>query len=225
MSRTVALFAGKVAKPRGPSRRGRPPAAVIEARNEELLDRALDLFLEHGFAATTIEKISASLGMGRRTIYDRYGDKETLFRAALQKAIDEWIVPVEDLRAAEVDSLEETLLGVARLWAAKIRKPSGWRLVRIAATEAFTRPDVAAYLRGQMSEGTIDYVTDLLRRSGVLRSEDAAAAFMILIVEGTVQHAVWDGGDTAELNRQTAYRVRLFLDGAKPGGRLKHDDA
>ncbi len=90
----------------GNGRRGRPPAAVIEARNGELLDRALDLFLEHGFAATTIEMISASLGMGRRTIYARYGDKEMLFRAALQKAIDEWIVPVEDLRAAEAESLE-----------------------------------------------------------------------------------------------------------------------
>lgn len=223
MTSPSALFTGKPERPRSdargdgrpPARRGRPPRDVIEARNAELLDRALDLFLEHGFAATTIDAISASLGMGRRTIYARYGDKETLFRAALQKAIDEWIVPLEDLRAAETDSLEQTLLGVAQLWVANIRKPSGWRLVRIAATEAFTRPEVAAYLRGQMSEGTIGYVTGLLERSGVPRAGDAAAAFMILIVEGTVQHAVWDGGDPAELDRQTAYRVRLFLDGAR----------
>jgi TetR/AcrR family transcriptional regulator, mexJK operon transcriptional repressor len=219
MSASGLMLSGKVAKAQaeGTRRRGRPPAAVIEARNAELLDRALDLFLEHGFALTTIEMISASLGMGRRTIYARYGDKETLFRAALQKAIDEWIVPVEELRNAEAPNLEATLLGVARLWISRIRKPSGWRLVRIAATEAFTRPDVAAYLRGQMSEGTIGYVADLLSRHRVPRAEDAAAAFMILIVEGTVQHAVWDGGDAAELDRQTAYRVRLFLEGAKAG--------
>jgi len=216
VSASALLVAGKAERPRGgASRRGRPPAALIAARNAELLDRALDLFLEHGFARTTIEMISASLGMGRRTIYARYGDKETLFRAALQKAIDEWIVPAEELRSAEAGSLEETLLGVARLWISNIRKPSGWRLVRIAATEAYTRPDVAAYLRAQMAEGTIGYVTDLLARHKVPRAGDAAAAFMILIVEGTVQHAVWDGGDPGELDRQTAYRVRLFLDGAR----------
>ncbi len=72
-----------------------------------------------------------------------------------------------------------------------------------------------------MSEGTIDYVTDLLRRSAVPHAKDAAAAFMILIVEGTVQHAVWDGGDPAELDRQTVYRVGLFLDGTKGGVKLK----
>ncbi len=70
-----------------------------------------------------------------------------------------------------------------------------------------------------MSAGTIGYVTDLLRRTlrggaPVPDAEDAAAAFMILVVEGTVQIAIWDAPDDAEFERQIAYRVGLFLRGA-----------
>ena len=105
---------------------------------------------------------------------------------------------------------------------ANIRQPSGWRLVRIANTEAFTRPEVAAYRRAQMRAGTIGYITDLLRRrlrngAAVPDAADAAAAFMILIVEGSVQLAVWDNPDEAEFERQIAYRTRLFLQGAEAG--------
>jgi AcrR family transcriptional regulator len=221
MTAPAPLYTGKPAKPRpvGAHGPGRPSREVAARRAEELLDRALNLFLEHGFEATTIEAISSALGMSRRTIYSRYGDKDTLFRAALQRAISEWIVPVEQLRAAESVDLEATLLGIARLWLANIRRPSGWRLVRIANTEAFTRPEVAQYLRAQMGAGTIGYVTDLLERrlrigAPVPDAEDAAAAFMILVVEGTVQLAVWDTPDEAEFERQLEYRVRLFLRGA-----------
>src|ERR1043166_8675813 len=108
---------------RGP---GRPSLS-----NEELLDKALDLFLELGFERTSIDAIAAAAGMAKRTIYARYGDKLSLFRAALHRAIEEWIVPVESLQAAETDDLEETLLAIARLLVANIMRPGGIRLLRI----------------------------------------------------------------------------------------------
>lgn len=219
------LFTGKPApKPRHGGRGpGRPTAAMIALRNEELLDQSLDLFLDNGFEATTIEAISAAVGMSRRTIYTRYGDKETLFRAALQRAIDQWIVPAEVLHAAESDDLEQTLLAIAQLWTANIRQPSGMRLVRIANTEVFARPEVAAYMYAQTAQPTLGYLTDLFRRrlrpgQPVPDAEDAAAAFLILVVEGSIQLAVWGQTPDADFDRQVAYRVRLFLRGALAAG-------
>ena len=215
------LFAGKPEKPvvaagRG---RGRPSRAVIALRNQELLEEALDLFLEHGFEATTIEAISSAIGMSRRTIYARYGDKETLFKAALQRAIDQWIVPLDQLRAQETGDLEQTLVGIARLWVANVRRKSGMRLVRVANTEVFRRPEIAQYLWERTAQPTIGYLTELLRarlRPGqpVPDAEDAAAAFLILVVEGSVQLAVWGKMPDSEFDRQIAYRTRLFLNGA-----------
>lgn len=219
---TKALFSGKPERPartggRGP---GRPTRAMIEQRNEELLDQALDLFLENGFEATTIETICNAIGMSRRTIYARYGDKETLFKAALQLAIDQWIVPTERLRAAECDDLEDTLCAIARLWVDNVRTPTGWRLVRVANTEALRHREVAAYFYEQTAQSTIGYLAELFARrlrpgtGGVPDAKDAAASFIILIVEGSVQLAIWGPADDAEFERQIRYRVHLFLHGA-----------
>ncbi|MDE2403189.1 MAG: TetR/AcrR family transcriptional regulator [Sphingomonadales bacterium] len=220
-ARAPSLYPVPAAKPaRPPGRgRGRPSRETIELRNQELLEHALDLFLEHGFEATTIEAISGALGMSRRTIYARYADKETLFRAALQLAIDQWIIPVGQLRELECDDLEETLLRIARLWVANVRKPSGLRLVRIAYTEVFRRPEVAATMLDQTTQVTIGYIAELFRRrlrpgKPVPDAVQAATAFINLVIEGSVQLAVWDRTMAADLDRQIAYNVRLFLRGA-----------
>lgn len=231
--RSTILFSGKAERParqagRGP---GRPTRAEIVLRNQELLDRALDLFLEHGFEATTIEAISSAIGMSRRTIYTRYGDKLTLFKAALQGAIDQWVVPLEQLQAAESDDLEQTLLNVARLWVANIRTTSGTRLLRIANTEMFSRPEIAAYLWEGTAQPALAYLEDLFRRR--LRPEgadsgdarDAAMAFLILLVEGSVQLAAWRNMADEEFDRQIAYRTRLFLHGATHAGRQLNENA
>lgn len=222
------LYTGKAERPpRADGRRpGRPTREMIELRNEELLDRSLDLFLDHGFEATTIDTICAAVGMSRRTIYARYGDKETLFKAALQRAIDQWFVPVERLQQLVGDDLEQTLIAIGRLWVGNLQTPSGVRLVRIANTEVFRNPDVARYLWERTTGPTIDFITgllsDRLRPAGedVADARDAAAAFMILVVIGSVQLAAWSHMEPGDHDRQVEYRTRLFLNGARatPGG-------
>ena len=162
----TAPMAEGAAKPaRKPGRSpGRPTREQVELRNRELLDKALDHFLEKGFERTTIDAITASLGMAKRTVYARYGDKAALFKAALQRAIDEWIVPVERLHAAERDDLEETLLNIARILIANIMSPAGIRLLRITNTESYRMPDIGAYTYRRGTAQTIAYLVDLFER-------------------------------------------------------------
>jgi len=210
------LFDGKPVRKRREGGRGpgRPTRAQIELRNQELLDRALDLFLERGFEGTTIEAIVDSIGMARRTVYARYGDKITLFKAALQRAIDDWVVPAEQLRAAETDDFEETLLAVARLMVGNALTPSGMRLTRIAHAEVIRMPEIGAYLAERTERVATAYLVDLFRRRLTLQKpEDAAMAFMLLVVDGAFQAKVWHGVDDEELARQVAYRTLLFLGG------------
>lgn len=213
----TALFTGKAEKPpreagRGP---GRPTREQSEARNRELLDRALDLFLEHGFEGTTIEAIVDSVGMARRTVYGRYGDKLTLFKAALQRAIDDWVVPHEDLCAAETDDLEATLLAVARLMLAHVRSPLGVKLTRIASAEVFERPEIAAYLWERTAKVSLGFLADLFRRRlSSAAADDLAMAFILLVVEGSSQAQIWRTTPEDEFHRQLVFRIRLFLRGA-----------
>jgi TetR/AcrR family transcriptional regulator, mexJK operon transcriptional repressor len=214
---SLMLFTGKPEKPareagRGP---GRPTREQSDRRNRELLDTALDLFLEHGFDGTTIEAIVDKVGMARRTVYTRYGDKITLFKAALQRAIDDWVVAPERLRSAEREDLEATLLAVARLMVANVRTESGMRLARIANAEAFRMPEIAAYLWERTAQVALDYLADLFaRRISPDTAHDTAHAFLLLVVEGAFQTIVWGKPTDAEFDRQIVFRTRLFLRGA-----------
>ena len=69
----------KTKKPRGikletvaPKRRGRPRAYEPEVA----LGKALDLFRKDGFAATSLDELSAATGMNRPSLYAAFGDKD-----------------------------------------------------------------------------------------------------------------------------------------------------
>lgn len=199
-----------------PSRRPRRPSLS----NEEFLDKALDLFLEQGFERTSIEAITASAGMAKRTVYLRYGDKTSLFKAALQRAIEDWIVPVERLRAAETSDLEQSLLAIGQILVDNILSPAGLRLLKLTNAESGRMPEIGDYTVHQGTDQTIAYLADLFRRHlgpDFADAEDAADAFLALVVGGPANAAAWGvAHDRATIERRTRYGVRLFLHGLTP---------
>jgi len=209
----AARTSGKTAQSarRGP---GRPTLS-----NEELLDTALDLFLEHGFERTSIEGICTAAGMAKRTVYARYGDKTTLFKAALERAIGEWIVPVERLQAAETDDLGETLLAIGRLLLANILSPAGQRLMRLTNAESIRMPEIGAMNVRQGTAPTIAWMAQLFERrlgdgDGFTRAQQAAESFLYLVVGGPASMASWGVDfDAEEIDRHLHYSVGLFLNG------------
>jgi AcrR family transcriptional regulator len=190
--------------------------------NEELLDKALDLFLEKGFERTTIDAITASAGMAKRTVYLRYSDKTALFKAALQRAIEDWIVPVERLRAAESDDVEDTLLRVGQILLENLMAPAGLRLLRITNAESARMPEIGAYTHQNGTAPTIAYLADLIQRripfrADIADAQEAAFAFLYLVACGPATMAAWGVVlDNAAIDRHTQYCVRLFLYGLLP---------
>jgi AcrR family transcriptional regulator len=203
---------------------GRPTREQAEQRHVELLDRALELFLENGFELATIEAIAASVGMTKRTVYARYEDKRALFKAAVQRAIERWIIPIEVLQAAETDDLEETLTAIARIRLTNALSPAGLRLQRIINAESYRFPEIFTLASDQGTHPTIRFIGDLLRRRtemGEVRVEEpeiAASAFMSLVLSGPTRSVALGGGsiDEASLDERIRYCVRLFLNGVRP---------
>jgi TetR/AcrR family transcriptional repressor of nem operon len=54
----------------------------------EVLDQALELFRARGFQHTSFADLTKELGVNRQSLYDTYGDKQTLFHAALKRYLD-----------------------------------------------------------------------------------------------------------------------------------------
>lgn len=198
---------------------GRPARGQSEQRELELLETALDLFLEQGYERTSIEQIAAAMGMAKRTVYALYPDKKTLFMESLQRAISDWIVPIDVLRQAESDDLEETLFSIGRLLVDNVLTPQGIRLLRITNAESSHMPEISTYTYRQGTGPTLDYLSDLFARRGPgmlgdAGAREAALAFLYLVVSGPANMTAWGIAiDKEEIQRRIRFNVQLFLHG------------
>lgn len=206
-----------------PVRAGRPTREQALRRGEELLDCALEVFLDRGYDHATIDGIAATAGMAKRTIYARYADKESLFRAAVERAIDRWVVPVEDLHALDTGDLEETLIAVATARLRSAVSPDGVRLQRILNAEAYRFPDLSriAYERG--SQPAVRFIAEVLARhaaAGSIAVDDPellGTSFLSLVIGGPAHGVLWGAVlDNDAVADRIRICVRLFLDGARP---------
>jgi len=203
---------------------GRPTRETARRRQEELLERALEMFSEHGFELTTIEAIAGSLNMTKRTIYTRYKDKGELFEAAVKRAIDRWFIPIETLRAADTGKLETTLIAIGRLRLENNLSPEGVRLQRIVTTEAFRFPEV--YRSYQTATAmVINLLVEIFDKYRAQEagnwfddSELAASAFLSM-VNAPARRALLLGRSPrpASVDSFIDNTVRLFLGGLRPG--------
>lgn len=202
---------------------GRPTREQAQQRHEELLDCALDTFLANGFERSSIDAIAASAGMAKRTIYARHPDKAALFRAAVQRAVDRWIVPVEALRAVETDDLEETLVAIARMRLESYTSPAGVALQRILNAEGYRFPDLYRLLFDQGTMPALRFIADVLKRhaaTGMVEIDDPevlAGAFLSITVGGPATGVMWGVVIEPEvLEQRIRTCVRVFLDGVRP---------
>ena len=203
-------------------RAGRPTKAQADAREGALLDTALDLFLERGYAQTTIDDLAAALGMTKRTIYARHNDKAALFKAAVRRAIQRAAVAPEDFVALDTGDLEATLTAFARMRVAHVQTEAALKLQRIINAESYRFPEIFAWY-SQLSAGPpVAFLTRLLARhvaAGELALDDpaqAAMAFMSLALGGAARSATAGAPlDGAESEARIRFAVQLFLDGAR----------
>ena len=126
-----------------PKRRGRPRAYQPDVA----LGKALGLFRKEGFAATSLDDLSAATGMNRPSLYGAFGDKRELYIKSYRRYRD-------DARAATMEIFRSDLPireRLARVYAAALdiylsgeSGPLGCFTVMTAASEAVADPEIRA---------------------------------------------------------------------------------
>jgi TetR/AcrR family transcriptional regulator, mexJK operon transcriptional repressor len=192
-------------------------------KKEELLDRAFEIFVEFGFERASIDVISASIGIAKRTLYLRYGDKESLFRAATERAIERWLLPLTRLADAECEDFEASLLAIGRLLVGNVLNPAGLRLLRLTNAVSGQMPEIGAHNVHKGINPTIAFLAELFRRRLGPRlrcyaePEEAAFAFMNLVVSGPANLVAWGVRlDDEFVDRYVQSSVCLFVEGLVP---------
>src|SRR6187549_74300 len=116
-----------------------------EARPQELLDAALDLFVEKGFAATRSEEVAARAGVSKGTLYLYYPSKEDLLKAVVRHNVVNQIAEGTDFIRQFDGTTSELLASVLRLWWERIGDTPAAGVVKLMMSEARNFPDIAQF--------------------------------------------------------------------------------
>jgi AcrR family transcriptional regulator len=121
--------------------------AAARQRRQDILDAALELMLERGYAATTIGDIASAAGASPETIYKTFGGKTGVVRALFHRALEgAGTVPAEERsnRLRGVSTGHELVAGWAQL--ASEVAPRGAPLVMLLRDAAASDPQARSVL-------------------------------------------------------------------------------
>ena len=190
-----------------------------DARRQAIMDAAKELFLQKGYAATSLEEIVSTSGGSLATLYQLFGNKQGLWEALVAEVTEILTAPLQDAmvhhgdpRAVlkefgrRLDALERSRVcaGAFRLMLAE-----GSKYPELARTLYGKGPDasrriVAEYLDSEVAAGTLD-IADTAR---------ATEQFCSLICSDTALRnafGVLTAPDEAELDKRLDDAVDMFL--------------
>src|ERR1700760_4943310 len=142
-SRVLCDMVQKTAReaPKAASRgRGRPRAFEPETA----LAQAMEVFWSDGFAATSLDDISAATGLNRPSLYGAFGDKRALYLRAYsqyRKRVNESFAPLFAAHEPLRTKLTRILTAALDLYLSGPDGPRGCFTVLSAASEAIADPD------------------------------------------------------------------------------------
>jgi AcrR family transcriptional regulator len=125
-----------------PAGRGRHKLSreqVLRSQRERMLEAMIDTVAEKGYNGTTIVEVARRAGVGRRTFYEHFGDKESGFIAThdwLLERLASYAAPAYERPGAWPERVRR---GLAALLTAIAYRPEGARLAMIEVLAAGPR--------------------------------------------------------------------------------------
>ena len=164
-----------------------------EARPGELLEAALALFVEKGFAATRVEEVAARAGVSKGTLFLYFPSKEELFKAVVRENASRHLHDAFREVAGYAGTSAELLHEFIRRWWTQYGGTPAAGLTKLIMSEAANFPDLAQYYQDEVVQPSHELVRRIVQR-GFARKEFRAIDLTLashLIVAPLVQMVTW----------------------------------
>jgi AcrR family transcriptional regulator len=155
-----------------------------EARPGELLDAALDLFVEKGFAATRAEEVAARAGVSKGTLFLYFPSKEELFKAVVRENISGRFAEWNQEFAAFEGTAADMVRYCMRVWWERIGATRASGITKLMISEARNFPELAAFYQQEVIRPGTELIRRILQRgvdSGEFRDLDVDYAVFSIV--------------------------------------------
>lgn len=195
-----------------------------EARPGELLDAALDLFVEKGFAATRAEEVAARAGVSKGTLFLYFPSKEELLKAVVRENISgrfsEWNAEFEAFEGSTAEMLRYCM----QVWWERVGATRASGITKLMVCEAGNFPEIAAFYQQEVILPGQELIRRIIRRGvrlGEFRADldteyavySVVAAMVFLVMSRHSNSACVAEGQPLDPARYIASQSAIILQG------------
>ena len=154
-----------------------PDSAAASDKTEQILQGAMQEFLTHGYAGTSMDKVAKTGGVSKATVYSYFADKEGLFAALVQRLARKKVhfIVLDEEPAVALRFVATTLLDQVT------QEPEYLNFVRLVIAESGRFPQLAQTYVKNLAKPGIDRLTQYLASHPELKLPDAEATARIFI--------------------------------------------
>ena len=140
-----------------------PPTSRGEQRRDSFLQAAREIFLEKGYAGTSIDEVVQRTGGSKASVYKYFGSKEGLFAAMFAERCQAFLAKL-NIPNELSENLEDTLtLFAQRVLDASV-EAERIAMIRALASEATRFPDLAQMAYNTGPKHGLGVLSDFLQR-------------------------------------------------------------
>jgi len=190
------------------------------ARLEALTQTALEMFLDQGYEAVSLDELIARVGGSRRNIYNQFGGKEGLFTAAITAMCEGLTAPIKSLQIPLSGDPAAALWVFGKALLEAVLLPRTLDLTRLMIAEAVRFPNLAQTIWSSGHEQPVPVLAEWITRQqheGVLRKGRPplllARQFVDLAVADVQFRALVNAPGAIEHDKGLRAAIETFLQG------------
>ncbi len=169
-----------------------------------ILDGAMQVFLEQGYAGTTMDKVASAAGVSKPTLYNHFQDKEALFNALMEKLVleKEWAKCPLDLLNISSEPAHIVLKRIANeVLDNCIRSSEQITFIRLVIGESGRFPELSRSFVTNMDKPIIGALTGYFASQNIPAPDVAARMFMGTLVFYLMTSEMMGGKDIIPIER------------------------
>jgi AcrR family transcriptional regulator len=170
----------------------RAPKLPADARQQQLLDVAIHVFAQHGYAGASTQAIASAAGLSEPALYRHFPSKRALFLAAFDRASTELLESWRSI-AAESASPLEAIVRIGVWYTDRLRARPDDLVLRYRSLSHTDDAELGARVRSNYRE-TLAFVRDLYEQAharGLIEpsSDPRALAWLFLAIGAALDQA------------------------------------